>query len=79
MAGGLRYFRFNPLRGPEIALPGDFGPWGFAKQNPISPPSAESNRTSAILGAPFGLARAETFFRYGGGKQTIFCAFALTT
>jgi hypothetical protein len=54
--GGLQYFRFYPLRGPKIALRGDFGPWSFVQptvawQNSISPPPAESRSYSAIQGA----------------------------
>jgi hypothetical protein len=52
--GGLRYFRFYPLRGPKTGFPAGFWPWILPQAKSIYPPKADSNGNSGILPPPFG-------------------------
>jgi hypothetical protein len=51
LRGLLRYFRFYPLRAPQIGIPADLGQWSLPAANSIYPPSADSRGNSAIHGA----------------------------
>jgi hypothetical protein len=48
-AGGLRYFRFNPLRGPKTGVPAVFWPWILPVAKSIYP-QADSRGYNAIHG-----------------------------